>query len=151
MWRELNVFDTRNITFFFYVSIDMNWFIRWAMWPKELLLFVWVSSSHSNISLMWRRHQYRWSRHSWPLSSGGSSACHLYCDPGYPFIMVISDDPCYSYLFPSVWQWSYHYMFLIFMSVTAGINWLRHRCGETMYDVDVYLHPTSTCKFFAIA
>ena len=32
-------------------------------------------------------------RHSWPLSSEGSLACHTYCDTGHPFIMVISADP----------------------------------------------------------
>ena len=33
---------------------------------------------------------YTW--HSWPLSSEGSLACHIYCDMGHPFIMVISED-----------------------------------------------------------
>ena len=51
-------------------------------------------------------------KHLWPLSSGGSLACHLYSDPGHPFIMVISEDPCHSYLFPSFWQLSCHYLFL---------------------------------------
>ena len=32
-------------------------------------------------------------KHSWPLSSEGSLACHTYCDTGRPFIMVISKDP----------------------------------------------------------
>ena len=30
-------------------------------------------------------------RHSWPLSSEGSLACHTYCVTGYPFIMVIPE------------------------------------------------------------
>ena len=34
-----------------------------------------------------------YARHSWPLSSGGSLACHTYCDTGHPFIMVIFEDP----------------------------------------------------------
>ena len=29
-----------------------------------------------------------YARHSWPLSSEGSLACHTYCDTGHPFIMV---------------------------------------------------------------
>ena len=33
-----------------------------------------------------------YARHSWSLSSGGSLACHNYCDTGHPFIMVISED-----------------------------------------------------------
>ena len=30
-------------------------------------------------------------RHSWPLSSEGSLACHTYGNTGHPFIMVISE------------------------------------------------------------
>ena len=55
------------------------------------------------LSLMWRRHLCRWrlkiliyARHSWPLSSEGSLACHTYCDTGHPFIMVISEDQRHS-------------------------------------------------------
>ena len=36
-----------------------------------------------------------YARHSWPLSSDGSLACHTYCEGrgGHPFIMVISEYP----------------------------------------------------------
>ena len=34
-----------------------------------------------------------YARHSWPLSSEGSLACHTYYDTERPFIMVISEDP----------------------------------------------------------
>ena len=34
-----------------------------------------------------------YTRHSWPLISEGSLACHTYCDKDQPFIMVISEDP----------------------------------------------------------
>ena len=37
-------------------------------------------------------------RHSWPLSSEGSLACHTSWDTGHAFIMVISEDPWHSYL-----------------------------------------------------
>ena len=67
----------------------------------------WFFSSH--ISLIWRRHHYRWglhiltfARHSWLLSSEDSLACHTYCDMGHPFIMVISEDPWHSHLIPNV-------------------------------------------------
>ena len=56
-------------------------------------------------------------RHSWPLSSEGSLACHSYCDTGHPFIMVISEDPQHTHLLLSVKQWSCHYL-----SVAAGIR-----------------------------
>ena len=40
-------------------------------------------------------------RHSWPLSSEDSLACHTYCDTGHPFIMVISENPSCSHLLPT--------------------------------------------------
>ena len=61
-----------------------------------------------------------YARHSWPLSSEGSLACHIYCDTGHPFKMVISEDPWHSHLLPSVWQWSCHYLFLRLRSVANG-------------------------------
>ena len=39
-----------------------------------------------------------YARHSWPLSSEGSLACHTYCDTGHPFIMVICQDPLHFHL-----------------------------------------------------
>ena len=32
-----------------------------------------------------------YARHSWPLSSEDSLACHTFCDTGHPFMMVISE------------------------------------------------------------
>ena len=52
--------------------------------------------------------------------SKGSLTCHTYCDTGLPFIMFISEDPWHSHLFPSVWQWSCHYLFLRLRSVATG-------------------------------
>ena len=53
-----------------------------------------------NFSPIWRHHLageglqiLSYSRHSWPLSSEGSLACHIYCDTGHPFLMVISKEP----------------------------------------------------------
>ena len=63
-----------------------------------------------------------YTRHSWPLSSEGSLTCHTCCDTGLPFIMVISEDPLHSHLLPSVWQWSYHILFL-----RLGFVATRHR------------------------
>ena len=34
-----------------------------------------------------------YARHSWPLSSEGSLACHTYSDKGHPCIMIISTTP----------------------------------------------------------
>ena len=65
---------------------------------------------------------WTYARHSWPLSSEGSLACHTCCGTGHLIIMVISKDPWHSHLLPSVWQWSCHYMFLRLRSVAAGIR-----------------------------
>ena len=50
-----------------------------------------------------------YARHSGPLGSEGSLACHTYCDTGHPFKMVISEDPWHSHLLSSVWQLSCFY------------------------------------------
>ena len=85
--------------------------IRFLKWRLDLcmltdcqlsfVLFVWCFSSYSKIF-----HSYgdvvitgeglqifTFARHSWPLSSEVSLACHNYRDTGHPFIMVISETP----------------------------------------------------------
>ena len=73
-----------------------------------------------NFWLIWRRHHCRVSEglqiltnawHSWPMSSEGSLRCHIYCDTGHPFILVISEDSWHSHLIPSAWQLNCHYLF----------------------------------------
>ena len=75
-------------------------------------VFVCLVSSHSRffhfygdvtITSEWL-HSLTYARHSWPLSSGGSLACHTYCDTGHPFTMVIPEDQGHSHLLPSVYQ-----------------------------------------------
>ena len=86
-----------------------------------------------------------YARHLCPLNIEGSLTCHTHCDTGLPFIiMVISEDPCHSHLLPSVWQWSYYYLFLRLRYVATGDRTpisriceanalsLRHRGGSTM-------------------
>ena len=63
-----------------------------------------------------------YARHLRPLSSEGSLACHLYCDTGHPFKMVMSEDPWHSHVLPSVWQWRCNYLFSRLGSITAGIR-----------------------------
>ena len=71
--------------------------IKYFWWNK-----FWYSPS-LEYSLIWRgpiagdRLQIlTYARHSWPLSSGGSFACHTYCDTEHPYIMVISENPWHS-------------------------------------------------------
>ena len=55
---------------------------------------------------------FTYARHTWPLCSERSLACHANCDKGHAFIMVIFEDPWHLHILPSVWQWSCHYLFL---------------------------------------
>ena len=36
--------------------IDLNFFLRWAMWPRRLLFFIRLKI----FSLIWSRHYYQW-------------------------------------------------------------------------------------------
>ena len=47
---------------------------------------------------------FTFTRHSWPLSSEVTLACHTYCDTEHPFIMVISEDPWHSQLLLSIYS-----------------------------------------------
>ena len=92
-----------------------------------LFLFVCSLLSHSRNFPSWRitiaaegLQILTFARHSWPLSSEGSLACHTHCDKGLTFIMVIFEAPWHSHLLPSVWQWSCHYLFLRLRSVATG-------------------------------
>ena len=75
-------------------------------------LFVWGFTSHSRIFHSYGDvtitseglHILTFTRHSSPLSSEGSLACHTYCDTGLLFIMIITEDPWRIHLLPSVWQ-----------------------------------------------
>ena len=64
-----------------------------------------------------------YARHSWSLSSEGSSACHTYCDTGHPFIMVIYEDHWHSYLLLSSGSGAVttHYLLLRLKSVAAKV------------------------------
>ena len=62
-------------------------------------------------------HTLSFAQRSWPLSSEVSLACHT-----YTVTWGISEDPWHSYLLPSVWQWSRHYLFSRLRYVTARIR-----------------------------
>ena len=119
-------------------------------------LFIWGLSSHLRIFHSYGDvtnsgeglHILSYARHSWPLSSEGSVACHTHCDTGHPFIMVISEDPWHSHLLPNVWQWSCHCLFLPLRYVAARIQTsniprlrgqrikpLCHRCGAMQFSL----------------
>ena len=95
-------------------------------------LFVWGFSSHliivhsyGDVTIAGEGLQIlTCARHSRPLSSESSLACHTYCDTGIHLksFMVISEDPWHPHLLPSVMQCSCYYLFLRLRSVAAGIQ-----------------------------
>ena len=112
----------------------------------NVCLFVWGLSARSRMF-----HSYgdvtitgeglrilTYARHSWPLSSDGSLACHTYCYTAHQFIMVISEDPLHSHLKPSVWQWSCQYLFLRLMSVATGIRTPGRTRGPYIFFVKLF-------------
>ena len=63
-------------------------------------MFVWSFFSHSRIfqlfedvTIAGKGEILIYAGHLWSLSSEGSLACDTYSDTGYPFLMVISEDP----------------------------------------------------------
>ena len=96
-------------------SSENNFNVIW------ICLLVWSLSSHTRIF-----HSYgnvtiagevlkilTYARHSWPLSSEGSLACHTHCDTWS------SPRTRDTHLMPSVWQWSCHYLSLRLRSVAT--------------------------------
>ena len=97
------------------VMVRRRWFCLFVCMVFIVLL--------EKFSLISRRHHCRWRATNfdpWSLSSEGSLTCHTYCDTGLPFMMVIPEDPWYSHLLPSVWQWSCHYLFLRLRFTATG-------------------------------
>ena len=64
------------------------------------LTCTWYMAPSEQFGNLWPGLTY--ARHSWPLSSEDSLACHTNCDTGNPFIMVISEDPWHLDLLLSV-------------------------------------------------
>ena len=112
---------------------------KFKKFPIQILLhhvfviyffFVWDLSSHSknfhsygDVTILGEGLQILTNaRHSWAVIIEGFLACHTHCDTGHPYFMVISEDPRHLHLFPSVWQWSCHYLFLRLRIVAAGIR-----------------------------
>ena len=75
-------------------------------------MFVWGSTSHlrmfhsyGDVNIAFEGLQIlTYARHSRPLSSEDSLACHTYCDTWHPCILAISEDPWHSHILPRVWQ-----------------------------------------------
>ena len=139
LWRRDSIFREREMPFDYEshdcivqkYRLSRPLIAEWMNFALFILfcLFVWCFTSHleifhsdGDVTIAGERLFLTYTRHSRPLSSEGSLACHTYCDTWHPFIMVISEDSWYSHLLPSVWQLSCHYLFLRLRSVTAGIR-----------------------------
>ena len=83
-------------------------YVRYDIWCLNRTLWFYVP--FENFSIIWRRHHYRWRASYFDLYSalmvieqwGFLSVPHLLWHAGYPFIMVISEDPWHSHLLRSV-------------------------------------------------
>ena len=96
-------------------TVTETYFIDFmTLGPRDLLFWFSSHSLHTfgDITITDEGFQIlTYVRHSRTLSNKGSLACQTYCDSGYPFIMVIPEDPWYSHQLQSAWQWSVHYLF----------------------------------------
>ena len=129
-------------------GINTRLFVCLAGFCLFICLFVYVQLE--NFSLKWRRQYDRWraanltySRHLWPLNSGGSLACYSHCDTGHPFIMVFSEDKWHSSLLPRVKHGSCNYLFLRLRSVAAGLNmrkWMKLDSAFTLRTRATLIH-----------
>ena len=71
------------------INYNICFFVFGAFWSHSR-----ICHSYGDVTIAGEGLQIlTYARHSWPVSSEGSLACHTYCDTGYPFIMVISEDP----------------------------------------------------------
>ena len=71
-------------------KLELPWFLFVCGFSSHSRIF----HSHGDVSIAGEGLQIlTYARHSWPLSSERSLACHTYYDTGHPFIMVISEDP----------------------------------------------------------
>ena len=118
-------------------AVWILWLHVWISSRQDLsrwfrcLLFAWGFSSHSSISLIWRRHHNRWLDANFELCSALMAIEQwvflnvsrlLWQGASVYTCIVISEDPWHSDRMRSVWQWSCHYRLLRLKSVVAGIR-----------------------------
>ena len=110
----------RLLYFFCLLNYNLHWFCKvviFALSAAHRFSFhsrIFHSNADVTIAGKWLQI-FTYARHSWPLSSEVSLACHTYCDTVHSFIMVISEDPWHSHLMPLVWQWICLYLILMWL------------------------------------
>ena len=131
----LTYWNNKNCRFFLHFTyIHVSFFLKRNIALLNLIclfacLFGIFRPTREFFTHIWRSHHYRWKTENFDLCSALMvieqweflSVPHLLWH-GNPFIMVISEDPWHSHLYPSVWQWCCHYLFLRLRSVAAGIR-----------------------------
>ena len=93
----------------------------------SLFVCLWFYVPFEKFSFTWRLHHLRWRSSKFDLFSAlivnkqrGILACHISCDAGHSFKMIIFGDPWHVHVLPSAWQRSCHYLFYRLRSVTTG-------------------------------
>ena len=94
--------------------INIIFILLWVNAIEKVCLFVCLFVCFEfivqleNVSLIWRRHLCWWGTANFKLCSAlmaieqwGILTCHIYCDTGLLFIMVISEGPGYSTCCPA--------------------------------------------------
>ena len=100
--RTTNIYRSENIT--------------WLMWFCLGFLGKFVVQLE-NFSLICRPQNCQWRAANFDFCSALMAIENLgFCDTGHPFMMVISEHPCHSYILPSF------YLFLRLRSATAWIQ-----------------------------
>jgi hypothetical protein len=81
-------------------------------WDFRLIDYILVYVPLKDISLVWRRHHFRWRAaifRSGPLSREGSLSFHTYCDTGPRFLPVLSKGPPHSVAsYDTYWDLRFH-------------------------------------------
>ena len=86
----LTLSNEKRITLFLFVipfkipTLAMNFFVFGVYRPTREY-FTYMETSPLPVN--------GYARHTWPLNSEGSLACHSFCDTRNPLIMIISEDP----------------------------------------------------------
>ena len=95
----------------------------WFAWVFHSRIF----HSYGDVTLSgkWCKKKKTYVRHSWPMSSEGSSACHTYCDTGHSFIMPNTVELLQAVLRLSLLGFEHQ----TFCMRRERSNRLRHRCG----------------------
>ena len=102
-----------------------------------------------NFSLIWRRHHYQWVIPILKNHGEGSLACHIHCDTGHTFIMVIFKVPYHSHLLRLAVELSLSVL-VTYVSRDLGSNSELPHTRRTLLIKEKYLSILIRCRVWAI-